>query len=123
MPAYKPEEVHELFAQALAARDVDAILSLYEPEAILSSQPGQVLSGHAAIREALTGYLAQKPKFILQSRRVIQCGDIALLHSRWAITETDVGGKTIEYEIKPALVVRRQADGTWKVVIDNPGGE
>ncbi|MGH9917148.1 MAG: YybH family protein [Pyrinomonadaceae bacterium] len=123
MPAYKPEEVHDLFAQALAAGDVDAILSLYEPEAIVSSQPGQVLSGHAAIREAMTGYLAQKPKFTLQSRRIIQCGEIALLHSRWAIIESDVSGKTVEYEIKPALVARRQADGTWKVVIDNPGGE
>jgi|SRR5262249_9038945 len=123
MPAYKLEEVHDLFAQSLNAGDVDAVTSLYEPEAVVSPQPGQVLAGREAIREALTGYLAQKPRFTLHSRSVIQVGEIALLRSRWTISETDASGKTIEYEVKPTLVMRRQVNGTWLIVIDNPGTE
>ena|SRR5215813_2766988 len=122
MPAYQLEEIHDLFAQALNAGDIDTLLSLYEPEAIVSPQPGQALTGRAAIREALTGYLAQKPKFTLHSRSVIQAGDIALLRSRWTISETDADGNTIEYEVKPTLVARRQLDGAWQVIIDNPSG-
>ncbi|HKA02163.1 MAG TPA: SgcJ/EcaC family oxidoreductase [Candidatus Solibacter sp.] len=123
MPAHKLEEVHDLLARALNAGDADAVISLYEPEAILAPQPGQILSGRAAIREALTGYLAQKPKFTLHSRSIIQAGEIALLRSRWTIRETDADGKTIEYEVKPTLVMRRQPDRTWQVVIDNPSGD
>lgn len=122
MPARKPEEIHDLFAQALSAGDVDAVISLYEPDAILAPQPGQVVRGRAAIREALAGYLALKPVFTLQSSKVIQSGDIALLHSKWAITETDPGGGTTELAVQPTQVVRRQPDGVWLVVIDNPSG-
>jgi len=122
MPAYKLEEVHDLFAQALNAGDVDTVISLYEPEAVVFSQPGQVLAGREAIREAMSAYLAKKPKFILHSRSVFKAGEIALLRSRWTISETDASGETVEYEVKPTLVLRRQGDETWQVVIDNPSG-
>src|SRR5262245_17151000 len=122
MPAYKLEEVHDAFAQALNAGDVDALISLYEPEAVVAPQPSQVLAGREAIREAMAEYLAKNPKFTLHSRSVIQAGEIALLRSRWTISETDASGKTVEYEVNPTLVMRLQGDGTWRVVIDNPSG-
>ena len=122
MPARKPEEVHELFAQAIAAGDVNAVVALYEPDAILVAGPGQVVKGRAAIREALGGYLALKPVFTLQSSKVWQSGDTALLLSRWAITETDPSGRRVDSTVQPTSVARRQADGSWLVAIDNSSG-
>ena len=51
----------------------------------------------------------------LVTQYVIEHGDIALLSNRW----TSVG---LEDEISAttAEVARRQRDGTWKYVIDNP---
>jgi hypothetical protein len=41
-------------------------MALFEPEATLIPQPGQVVTGTEAIREALSGFLALKPKFDLE---------------------------------------------------------
>jgi uncharacterized protein (TIGR02246 family) len=57
MPAHTPEELPPLFAQAFSAHDLEAALALYEPEATLIAQPGQVVTGTEAIREALSGFL------------------------------------------------------------------
>jgi len=58
MPAHKPEELDELFAQALNSGDLDALVALYEPQACFNSEPGQVVTGPQAIRETLSGFLA-----------------------------------------------------------------
>ena len=120
MAAYKPEDIHTLFAQALSSGDIDALMSLYHPDAI--SVQEQVIIGQAAIRAARAGYLARKPQFAIESRRVFQSGDTALLLSKWTIIETDDTGKTVEWVVHPINVARRQPDGTWVVVIDKASG-
>lgn len=120
MPAHAPEEIHALFAQALSAGDVDALMSLYEPDAI--SVQARVIAGRAAIRQGSAAYLASKPQFTIRSRRVFQAGDLALLLSEWTIVETDSTGKTLESVIHPINVARRQPYGTWLVVIDKASG-
>jgi uncharacterized protein (TIGR02246 family) len=122
MNAYKPEEVHLLFAQAFAAGNVPALLSLYEPNALLVAQPGQEVTGFAAIGEALKGFLASRPSFDLKLRRVFLSGDLALLFSDWTLTGTAPDGKEVKLQGQTSDVVRRQTDGRWLVVIDNPFG-
>src|SRR5262245_19469210 len=53
MPARKPEECDILIDQALKSRDLDAAVALYEPNATLVLDSGEVVIGKAAIREAL----------------------------------------------------------------------
>jgi ketosteroid isomerase-like protein len=94
MPARTPEELPPLFAQAFGAHDLEAALALYEPEAILIPQPGQVVTGTGAIREALSGFLALKPKFESEFKKAFQVGEIALLFSDWTLSATDPDGVT-----------------------------
>ncbi len=122
MPARKPEEIHRLFTDAINAGDLNAILALYESTAILVAQPGQIVRGHAAIREALSGYLAMKPRFALQPGKVLESNDIAILFSKWTLTGTGPGGSTVQLAGQTTDVVRRQKDGSWLMVIDNPFG-
>jgi len=122
MPARKPEEVHRLFAQAFNAGDSNAIMSLYEPDAILVPQPGQMVRGHAAIRQALTGFLAMKPRFAFQSGKTLESNDIALLFSKWTLMGTGPDGSAVALTGQTTDVVRRQKDGTWLLAIDNPFG-
>jgi uncharacterized protein (TIGR02246 family) len=123
MPAHTPEEVQRLWAQAFSAHDLEAVMALYEPEATLIPQPGQIVTGTEAIREALSGLLALKPKFELEFKKAFQAGDIALLFSDWTLSGTDPeGGNAIELEGRTSDVARRQADGSWLVVIDDPYG-
>lgn len=122
MPAHTPEEAPRLFAAAFGARDLGAALALYEPEATLIPQPGQVVTGTEAIREALSGLFALEPEFDLEVNKTFQVGDIALLFSDWTLSATDPDGQAIEMGGRTADVVRRQPDGSWLLVIDNPYG-
>jgi uncharacterized protein (TIGR02246 family) len=122
MPANSPEEVHQLFAAAFAEASLDALMALYEPNATLAPAPGTWVSGQAAIREALSGFLQQKPEFKMKVGKVIQSGDIALLISSWVMKVKDEKGETVELTGQTTDVVRKQGDGSWKTVIDNPWG-
>ena len=72
MPANSPQEVTNLIAQRLNRGDLDGIMALYEPNAGLAPQPGQVLQGAAAIREGFAGFIALKPSMNMESETVIQ---------------------------------------------------
>jgi uncharacterized protein (TIGR02246 family) len=122
MPAQQPADVNRLIAQALSTGDREAALALYEAEAAFVPQPGQVVSGTAAIAAALDGFLALKPTLDIQVEQVIQAGDIALLRSTWTLTGTDPDGKLVSMGGTATDVVRRQPDGTWRYIIDQPWG-
>jgi uncharacterized protein (TIGR02246 family) len=122
MAINKLEDVHRLFADAFNSGDADSIMALYEPEATLVPQPGQVVKGFHAIREAMQGYLALKGRINAETQYVIRAGDIALLRANWSLVGTGPDGKSIEMKGNSTEVVRRQPDENWLFVIDHPFG-
>ena len=122
MPARRPEEADLLIGEAINAGDLDAAVALYEPEASFVPAPGQAITGTEAIREVMTGFIAMKPKLTIQVPKVVQVGDIALLYSEWSVTGTGPDGSAINLTGKGREVVRRQPDGTWRFIIDDPNG-
>ena len=123
MAARRPEELDRLFAQASNAGDLDALLALYEPNAALAPQPGQVVTGAQSIREALRAFIAMKPTLtMLETKTVMQTGEIALNSAKWHLTGTGPDGSPVTMDGHSAEVARRQADGTWRIVIDSPWG-
>ena len=120
MPARTPEEVDRCLAEAFRAKNLEAIVALYEPGATFVAQPGQPVMGVAAIRAAIQGFLAMKPDLHLDVARVIRSDDMALLFSTWTLTGTGPDGKPLRMSGKGVEVVRRQSDGTWRYVIDDP---
>lgn len=122
MAAHKPEELDVLFTKAVNAGDIEAVMKLYEPAASFTEQPGHVVSGTKAIREALGGFLATKPRMTLEARTLAEAGGIALTTSKWVLEGTGPDGKPMKVEGQSAEVARRQPDGTWLFLIDNPHG-
>jgi uncharacterized protein (TIGR02246 family) len=120
MPAQSPDDIHRLFAAGLNAGNVDAVVDLFEEHAILVSDPNRIVRGRDAIREGLVNFLTIGPKLTLNASRVVRNGDIALLYSDWTIKGLHPDGQAFSTEIRPTHVVRRQADGTWRIVIDDP---
>ena len=120
MPARRPEEADLLVIEALNAGDVEAALAFYEPGATFVPEPGKAATGLEAIREVLNGFLALRPRLTIQVPQVAQSGDIALLGSRWTLKGTGTDGNPVELAGQGVEVVRRQADGTWKFIFDNP---
>lgn len=122
MPARSPEELDRLFATLMNAGDLDGLMALYEPQATLTPEPGTVVTGTKAIREALGGFIAAKAQLTLNSKVLAQTGDIALTTSKWDLSGVDADGKPLKLSGQSAEVARRQPDGTWRFVIDTPWG-
>ena len=122
MSARTPEDIDRLFADNLNAGKLDALVAIYEPQATLMPQPGKLVTGTAAIRESLAAFLAGKPKMTLTVRRVAESGDLAVTSAKWQMSMIGPDGKPAQMSGESVEVVRRQADGTWRAVIDLPFG-
>ena len=115
MPAFRPYEVHGLFLEAFNRADVEAVVALYEPNAIFSTASG-IAVGHDAIRQSYQQILAGGGQMQLETRTVLESGDgLALLHGSWTFRHDGHVSSGLSTE-----VVRRQPDGTWLFVLDEP---
>ena len=117
-----PEQVLESIVSGINSGNLDALMSLYESEAAFATQPGSLAHGATGISEALTGFISLKGKLDLEVTRVLEVDDLALVIGVWSFDGTGPDGAPVHLEARNADVLRRQADGTWRFVIDNPWG-
>jgi len=122
MAARSPEEIDRIFERELNAGNLDGLVALYEPTAAFTVEPGKVVTGTAAIREAVAGFLALKPNISLSPRVLADTGDIAMVSSKWKLKGTAPDGSAVDLTGESVEILRRQADGTWKFIIDSPWG-
>lgn len=118
----QPEDIHQQFAEAVNAGDVDALVALFEPDATVIEQTGDRTEGIQGIREHLEQLLALRPVMRIEASRVYRKGDLALLSSRWTATATTPDGKQIAMEFHGSELARHQQDGSWRLMLDNPWG-
>ena len=112
MGARRPDELCQLFATHARAGDIDGIMSLYEPGAVSPDDAGNNRTG-AGLRASMKPWVDTKPDLVCDPRKVIQAGDLALVHVYSHVRGSDAIGHAVE-------VTRRQPDGSWLYVIDDP---
>ena len=117
-----PEEVLNSVTEGINARDLDSLMTLYEPLACFASQPGQLAKSPDGIRQCLRNFIDMNGKLELKVKRVIKTSDLALVTTEWSFRGTDSDGKHVHMAANSADVLRQQPDGTWRFVIDNPWG-
>jgi uncharacterized protein (TIGR02246 family) len=123
MPAHTPEECDALFAEYANEGDLDELIGLYEEDAVLVQQDGSAAHGIEAIRHSLEPMVSTRPRVQMNVVRTIMAADgLALLYNDWTITGKGPDGSDVEMRGKALEVVRRQPDGTWLYVIDDPFG-
>ena len=108
--ASTPEDLTRLFVARANAGDAEGIAELYEEDAVMAYPPGEVTVGRAAIQALFERALPHMPK--VEPERPLP----TLVNGDLALTSTpprDESGAR-------AQVVRRQPDGSWLRIIDQP---
>lgn len=107
--ATDPNDLGRFFIERANAGDVEGLVALYEPDAVLAFPPGSRAVGHAEIRAVYERFVAAAP--VLTPGRqhpALVSGDLALTAS--TLTTGEV---TVE-------IARRQPDGSWLWAVDDP---
>ncbi|MGM1061639.1 YybH family protein [Saccharothrix sp. Mg75] len=108
--AVRPEDITRLFVERSNAGDADGVAALYEEDAVLAYPPGRVTAGREAIRALWAEVLSHGPRFEPEEPLpTLVSGDLALTST----PPRDGAGAR-------AQVVRRQPDGSWLRVLDQP---
>jgi ketosteroid isomerase-like protein len=112
-----PERATLALVSLLEGGDLEGVMELYEEGAVFVDLAGEVRGD--GIREAHQRFRDEGNRLILRRSVVYEANEIALVHWEWEVSLSD--GSSIEGV--SAEVLRRQADGDWKFVIDNSDGE
>ena len=105
--ARDPQDLERLLVSRERAGDLDGMVALYEPTAVLDCGDGRFRRGRDAIRAFFADQLAQGKVYQFGDQRpAVVSGDLALTSTR-----LPNGSVTAE-------VARRQGDGTWLWIID-----
>jgi uncharacterized protein (TIGR02246 family) len=117
-----PEDVLNSVVEGINTGNLDDLMTLYEADACFATQPGQLAKSPESVRQSLRSFIDLKGKLDLKVKRVLQASDLALVTTEWSFSGTGPDNKPVNMASKSADVLRQQADGTWRFVIDNPWG-
>ncbi len=122
--ARQPEDCDRILLAALQAGDIETSVALYEPGATLFAKSGETVTGHEAIRASNAALIALKPTFHIE--RIVTTvngdGSIATTRMKARLEGTRPDGRPVKSAMHTLEVLRRQADGSWRYVIDDPFG-
>ena len=109
------------FAKAAAAKNADQIAAFYADSAVLLGPGAPIANGKAAIRAAWAAF-AGLPGFALTfgPDKVDVSGDRAFEVGHYELTANDKSGKPQTTKAKYVTVWGKQADGSWKLLVDAP---
>jgi uncharacterized protein (TIGR02246 family) len=109
------------FASCVNERNLDALMELYEPDAVFISAPGVVHRGLAEIRTSVAnGLFALEPKIQTRVLAIHEADDIALVIVEWNLQGKAPNGSEVSQSGKSSDVLRRKPDGSFRVLIDHP---
>ncbi len=104
------------------ANDIAGVMASFETEATVVFEPGSLVSDAAQLEQMFAGMAAVNPVFEYAGHEVIVNGDIAVHIAPWSMTGKTPDGQELVQSGLSIAVLRRQPDGSWKMVIDNPHG-
>jgi len=120
-PARSPEALHVIVEDAFNRGDLDAFADAYEDDAVLVVPPdGRCVRGRGEIRAATAPLLALRTHMSIVVDRKLEANGLSLAHAHWALQGTALDGEPVDLRGRGTLVARRQPDGTWRIVLDNP---
>jgi ketosteroid isomerase-like protein len=118
-----PADVHSTLLKSFNAGDVDATVACYESQACFMSRSGRIARGAMELRDVYRVTFSNKPQIKFRVRKIVPAGDdLALVVVEWRSKAVSPVGEVRLWAGTATNIVRRQPDGSWKLVLDNPYG-
>jgi ketosteroid isomerase-like protein len=112
----------EDFQQNFNTGKLENILTNYEADSILDLGEGQSFSGLEKISQALSNFLATKLPIHVSNSKATENGGLALVTFDWSIDGLGPDGTNVSMAGRAIDVLRRNSNGYWKQIIDQPFG-
>jgi len=108
--------------EAFQNKDIDEVMACYEPKAVIVFEPESPISDTKVLREMFTGMSMVNPLFTYSGHEVFISGNIATHIAPWKMTAKAPDGTVIKQSGLSIAVLRKQEDGKWLMILDNPHG-
>ena len=119
----RPEDLYPALSEAYNAGNLEALVSLYDPKAVFVIKPGCVTESPAELHSAMQHLVALRARLIVNPRTFIRSDDLVLVLGTFTLCGRRGDGTPFERTSRFADVLRRQPDGRWLLVVDNPYGD
>jgi len=109
------------WSATLQAKDLDKFVANYAPDAVVLAPNAPIATTPADIRKGLGDFLALpglNMSFRTTAVTVARSGDIGYAYGAYDMTMTGPDGKPMSDKGKYVTVYKKQADGSWKAVVD-----
>jgi uncharacterized protein (TIGR02246 family) len=108
---------------AFHKKDLKGVLESYEPNAVIVFEPEKPSSGLDAISDGFKGFFTLDPTFKYSGHEVFINGDLAMHFAPWTMTGRMPDGSAVKQSGLSVVVLRKQPNGKWLMVFDNPFGQ
>lgn len=115
--------VHTM-TNAFHQADIETVMSSYESNVAIMFEPGTAISDLEQIQAIFKQWFTMKPQFTYPNgHQVFVAGDIAMHIAPWDMSATGPEGSEIKQSGLSIAVLRKQENGKWLMVLDNPHGQ
>ncbi|WGV98419.1 DUF4440 domain-containing protein [Vibrio sp. YMD68] len=105
-------------------KDITGVLNSYEDGGAVVFEPGTPISDPKLLKEMFEGAFLINPQFDYPNgHEVYIVNDIALHIAPWVMYGTAPDDTQIKETGLSVAVLRKQANGQWLIVLDNPNGQ
>ncbi len=119
---FVPQQMNETFVRAFNSKQIDNLMLLYEPDAVLVRLDGSLARGTDQVRDELSKLLTMGIRVEGRNQFAITYGNTALLRANFTITLLGENGQETSIKGSSSEVVSQQPDGSWLYIIDHPFG-
>ena len=115
-----PSQLLKTLNKYIATGNVDAVLALHDEDAGLVEFGGGVSRGLDELRKSYAAFFATKPDLNVMPLQIIESDGMAIIMGTYTLNYTNANGKIVSVSGKFGDMVRRQPDGSWLYLLDNP---
>ena len=119
----KVMETINAMVNAYHDRDLDRVMATYTQDAVIVFEPGSAISDPKTQRQMFAESFQINPKFEFGGHEVFIADDTAVHLTPWTMTGKAPDGTEISQSGLSVAVLKKQADGQWLMVVDNPHGQ